>query len=109
MRNDLQPCPFCGGTARFNETEDGGYFIECTNCRSSTCLRYSLMDDAKPILAESWNRRVQLAAAAPGDDDAKDAAPSDELTVKCAYCGKQTTKGRECLNARFAMECRQSR
>lgn len=65
MSNDLQPCPFCGGTARFNETEDGGHFIECTNCRSSTCLRYSLMDDAKPILAESWNRRAQLAAAAP--------------------------------------------
>lgn len=65
MSNDLQPCPFCGGTARFNETEDGGHFIECTKCRSSTCLRYSLMDDAKPLLAESWNRRAQLAAAAP--------------------------------------------
>lgn len=66
MSNDLQPCPFCGGTARFNETEDGGHFIECTKCRSSTCLRYSLMDDAKPLLAESWNRRAQLDAAAPG-------------------------------------------
>ena len=63
---------------------------------------------------EGWQAGVAaapVAAAAPGavPDDAKDAAPSDELTVKCAYCGKQVTKGTECLNARFAMECRQSR
>lgn len=65
----LLPCPFCAGKAEFNQTEDGGHFIECTKCGSSTILRYSLMDDARPILAESWNYRAQIAAPEPKKAD----------------------------------------
>jgi hypothetical protein len=62
MPDELKLCPFCNGKPEFGATEDGGNFIECTGCGSSTSLRYSLMEDARPILAEGWNKRAQLAA-----------------------------------------------
>ena len=62
----LEPCPFCGGAAKFGQVEDdeddinsGGQFIACTNpgCEASTNLRFACGEDPKPLLAEQWNRR----------------------------------------------------
>jgi len=56
----LLPCPFCGGMASFGVSEghDNGEYIQCQNCLASSALVYSLKEDAKPILAEKWNRRA---------------------------------------------------
>lgn len=78
---DLKPCPFCGGKAEHGTIpmggeDEGAHFIACTNsaCGASTNLRFSLMDDARPLLAEQWNRRapageprVTLGGGYPGD------------------------------------------
>lgn len=55
----LLPCPFCGGIPRLGESEDGGHFIECSECGSSTNLTYFLMDDASRDVRERWNRRAK--------------------------------------------------
>lgn len=57
--DDLLPCPFCGGVAEYGEAPTGGAFIECTDCKHSTCLVYPLMDDVKRELRERWNRRTE--------------------------------------------------
>lgn len=64
----LLPCAHCGGTAALHQQkcndgvdgEEGGYFIECGNpqCRMTTPLKFALMDDVVPLLAEIWNRRT---------------------------------------------------
>jgi restriction alleviation protein Lar len=62
----LKPCPFCGGSAEMKEIEEGdnagASFIECSVCRASTNLQFSLKDDGTPWLRERWNSR---AAAQP--------------------------------------------
>ena len=63
----LLPCAHCGGTAAFhqqktNNGEEGGFFIECGNplCWVSTPLKFAVMDDVKPLLAEIWNLRTVM-------------------------------------------------
>lgn len=59
MTNDeLSPCPFCSGVANFDHDDNGWNWIECSVCGASTNARVSAMDDCKPLLAESWNRRA---------------------------------------------------
>lgn len=60
----LLACPHCAGSAEFGQvtgdvesTDFGGEFIACTKCHASTCLMFSLMEAAKPVLAEKWNSR----------------------------------------------------
>ena len=68
MSNDLKPCPFCGGAARFGRCvpgeqegdNDGAEYVECCDCGASTCLVFPCMDSAKQPLRDMWNRR-------PGD------------------------------------------
>jgi len=61
----LKPCPFCGGEAEMHEIDDpdepndGGCYIECVKCRASTNIRFSCMEDARPLLMEQWNRRTE--------------------------------------------------
>ena len=73
----LEPCPCCGGRAVFGRITDlkdagfGGNFITCHECIITTDLRFSLKEDARPRLAEAWNRREGIAAArSEGWDDA---------------------------------------
>ena len=55
----LKPCPFCGGAAEMHEIHDpDGRYIECVKCRASTNIRFSCMEDARPLLMEQWNRRT---------------------------------------------------
>lgn len=62
----LLPCPFCGGVASWNHNDGtvlidgtaGAHWIDCDDCGASTNLRYSLMEDCRPLLAEQWNRRT---------------------------------------------------
>ena len=61
----LSLCPFCGGAARFGKCEpgeqeddnDGAEYVECCDCGASTCLVFPLMDSAKQVLRDMWNRR----------------------------------------------------
>ena len=61
----LEPCPFCGEKAQhfeILEPEDpnfGAHFISCTSpaCEASSNLQWSCKEDARPLLAERWNRR----------------------------------------------------
>jgi hypothetical protein len=62
---ELLPCPFCGGDPKLVEVEPSGYVVECTNgiCHASTNIRFSCGEDARPLVAEQWNRRAALTAS----------------------------------------------
>ncbi len=57
----LKPCPFCGGNASAGfisgGENTGGHYISCDQCDASTGLRFSCGEDARPLLAEQWNKR----------------------------------------------------
>jgi Lar family restriction alleviation protein len=61
--DDLRPCPFCGGDARFYEVEEasnrGGYVVGCKECECSTRVWFPVKDDVRPILRDAWNRRAE--------------------------------------------------
>ena len=65
-RLGLALCPFCGGTARFGKCvpgeqegeNDAAEYVECCDCGASTCLVFPLMDSAKQVLRDMWNRRT---------------------------------------------------
>lgn len=70
---ELLPCPCCGGKAnRRRVDEDGpnfaGEYIECSGCGLTTMLMFPCKDDVFRQLAELWNRRAGLAAAAPAKE-----------------------------------------
>lgn len=79
----LLPCPFCGGAAAFDHDDHGWNWIYCTSCDASTNQRVSTMDDCKPLLAESWNRRAKLQAATPAEP--AQAAPSVDVDALEAF------------------------
>lgn len=64
----LSLCPFCGGAARFGKCapgeqegeNDGAEYVECCDCGASTCLVFPLMDSAKQVLRDMWNRRTAV-------------------------------------------------
>ncbi len=64
--DELKPCPFCGGKAiytdNFDTDSNGGEYVTCTHCQMSTVLIYGIMEDAKPLLAQRWNRRAEYLA-----------------------------------------------
>lgn len=56
---DLKVCPFCGGTAYLNPSEDGvSYDVRCIKCGASTD-EYRALRDA----TDAWNRRSGLIIA----------------------------------------------
>lgn len=59
--NELKPCPFCGGKARFLEVEEeqnkGSIVVECTGCNCCTACVFPAKADAKPHAQFLWNRR----------------------------------------------------
>lgn len=59
----LLPCPHCGGLPEWNVGTEGEHWIDCPRCNASTGLRYSLMADCRPALAEQWNNRQDGCAA----------------------------------------------
>ena len=69
----LSLCPFCGGAARFGKCvpgeqegeNDGAEYVECCDCGASTCLVFPLMDSAKQVLRDMWNRRPCQTALHP--------------------------------------------
>ena len=69
----LSLCPFCGGAARFGKCvpgemegeNDGAEYIECCDCGASTCLVFPLMDSAKQVLRDMWNRRTDARREPP--------------------------------------------
>ncbi|MDN8612743.1 Lar family restriction alleviation protein [Variovorax ginsengisoli] len=80
-QGDLAPCPFCGKRAHFFKITDvdqrdfGGEGICCDTEGCATIgLRFSCMEDVKPLLAEQWNNR----AAALQGRGTQEGEPSDE-------------------------------
>lgn len=59
---ELLPCPFCGGQGRYTNnydtSTDGGEYVTCDKCLTSTALVYGIKEDPKPLLAERWNTRA---------------------------------------------------
>lgn len=68
MADRLLPCPFCGGTPKFDIGKTGrsrgGHYIECTECNVATRFVFAEMEDPKPILRDEWNTRASLDVAA---------------------------------------------
>ena len=79
--SELKKCPCCGSKADFQVNEEGtaspfngGWWIQCTNpaCALATNIVFPEKTDAKPLLAEKWNRRhAESALAAELDGAAK--------------------------------------
>ena len=69
---ELLPCPFCGGAAEWQhndgaismDSDAGGHWVNCGTCGASTNMRFNLIGDCRPLLAEQWNRRTPLASHA---------------------------------------------
>jgi hypothetical protein len=61
--------------------DDGGHFVACTSCGASTNLRFSCGDDAAPIQAEAWNRRVADGVRAVDGGQPVMAARSHDVSV----------------------------
>lgn len=57
----LKSCPHCGGHAEIDQSESGGYYIECLVCGASTQLIFATGDDPVPLLMERWNKRIRPA------------------------------------------------
>ena len=55
-KQKIEPCPLCGGEAKVKKYKEfpGGYYIECTECHSSSD-RWGTRKDA----IEEWNDRVE--------------------------------------------------
>lgn len=57
----LEPCPFCGGNAAFNEHDDECYFTALHNAKTAPRGDVSGMMELIP----AWNRRAALSATQP--------------------------------------------
>lgn len=58
---DLEPCPFCGGDAKYGEAAecgDGAYVVSCTSCQASSMVAFASKEDPRQKLTEAWNRRA---------------------------------------------------
>jgi hypothetical protein len=61
---ELKPCPFCGGKAKFYEKPVGKYIVVCTECGACNVKKgewdgfsfYTSIPDAK----KAWNQRVTI-------------------------------------------------
>lgn len=88
----LLPCPFCAADAEFGDTGEGGTYIECVGCGASTNVRFSLMDDCRPLLVEQWNRR-SLTGAGTTDNDGATFRLLVKLRMTLELCaGKATVR-----------------
>lgn len=63
LKNDLLPCPFCGGEAQTDYWDIGKtmYTVECRACFG---MCYSLGDEKSAI--KSWNTRPEKCCGARG-------------------------------------------
>lgn len=52
MRNELKPCPFCGGEAELYQSYCGYYQIECHQCSARSCTAVE-----KESVISNWNMR----------------------------------------------------
>lgn len=67
-RAELLPCPFCGGEAYIDGTEDAHFFVGCRDCFCNVGESYDR--DAMPEhmfytvedAAKAWNTRAAIAA-----------------------------------------------
>lgn len=75
IKEDLKPCPFCGGMAELrivgNEfTKSKGAMISCSRCHIKKTVKviYRSMDWARGRVIISWNTRAALDAANVADE-----------------------------------------
>ena len=57
-REELEPCPFCGGTAEGYSHGDKSW-VKCTQCENSTASCWTM-----DIAVFNWNRRTDYKALA---------------------------------------------
>lgn len=74
----LKKCPFCGSPGKlqceYDEDDGESWFVECLRCSVSSPQRYSLKEDARPLVVEAWNTRT---------------APDKDAAVRLANLSKQ--------------------
>ena len=64
----LLPCPFCRSNPSLVQALPSGWAVSCAGCGVGSGIRYSLMEDARPLVAEQWNRRADLARPSQAGD-----------------------------------------
>ena len=52
----LKPCPFCGGKAEYDNSDNGSEWIKCTECGAQGPVRSLNFTDSKVV--DDWNRRT---------------------------------------------------
>ena len=65
----LLPCPFCGSNPSLVQALPSGWAVSCAGCGVGSGIRYSLMEDARPLVAEQWNCRADLARPSQAGDE----------------------------------------
>lgn len=60
-KDDLKPCPFCGGSARYDNADCGPWeWVECRECGAKGPeVNYNRRDECSAVAA--WNARDQPA------------------------------------------------
>lgn len=61
MDDELKPCPFCGGKAKYDDNfyKNGtGHYVYCENCGASSCILIGENCFSKKYVFDQWNRRV---------------------------------------------------
>ena len=87
MSEELKPCPFCGGEAKFVESRDSvipgklevvAWNVQCSKCGAST-LPNNYYGDKKEA-ANRWNTRAERTCRYE---------PTNRCTHVCTSCGRE--------------------
>jgi Lar family restriction alleviation protein len=78
-RDELKPCPFCGGSAVVRGDEPSRWadcwdlFVECSDCdaRGPTFVleHHHPIPEIVRLAVDQWNVRAPAGGCEPGDDD----------------------------------------
>ena len=83
MSEELKPCPFCGGEARFETYGGTACAVVCQTCGCGTPTMR--LDDGM-IAADLWNHRAERTCRV--EEDTKRASQTQLVVTKsCSECG----------------------
>lgn len=60
-REELKPCPFCGGKAKLIKV-DNGYYVQCVDLNCKTRTQTHVRSEAFAVI-DIWNRRLSALSA----------------------------------------------
>lgn len=85
MRNELKPCPFCGGEAELYQSYCGYYQIECHQCSARSCMAVE-----EESVISNWNMRstTEIKSKTMTLDEAIERC-EEVATKNCSECAEE--------------------